>query len=820
MAFGSSSDKLEVVILATDEASGVLHGLAGQFGGLGNVVSGAFSVALGVGGAAVGALGAEIASAVKSASDSADVFAQTEAVIKSTGGAAGVTADEAAKLASSLQNTTRFSDETTLSAENMILTFTNIGKNIFPETTKTVLDMSQAIGEDTKSAAIQLGKALQDPIDGVTALRRVGVNFDQQQQDLIKTLVNSGKVEEAQKLILAELQKEFGGSAEAAGKTFAGQLEILKNQFDDVQEKIGGAFIPVIQHLITVMMPVIEKVLPVFVDLLTNQIAPAVNKVVDFIADLINWLGQEDPIRAFGDALAETFDGTPLGDFGHFLFDVVAPAFDQVKQTVTKVVGAINWFIRRIQAGQNPLYALRDTIREFLGVDITPFVEGFQTAFQNVKSYYDTNLKPIVDELTQKAVEGFTIAINFVQSGGLETTGKNIAQSFQPVVDWFKTNWPIIEATALTVWTVVQDVVKSTVDVIVGTAWPKLKDAFDQLGVAFGKLGISWSDVGAALMNGIKIVAEVIGAILIALVAIVVGIINGIASAIQFIVPVIEDVIKNGTAAFTGMVQFFVGIYTFFDKLFRGDFPGALYALQFAFQGAVTWITNTVLGMANIIKLVFGGIIAYISGWVQGVAQFFQDLYNRLVGHSIIPDMMNAIVAIIRIGMALITSIFASGWGVVTSQVNKLGQTIQTAISSALTFARNTLSQFQQFGSDIIAGILAGIAANARSLVDYITDVVNDTIQSVLDTLQISSPSKVFAGIGSNMMKGMQQGIAGAGMLPTNAVLDVTHNLVGKTTSAAAGGYNQSNYGPVTYQFNGLADPQSFLKEMKQLAGA
>lgn len=208
----------------------------------------AMAVGIGVAGAAVTAFGV---SAVKSFQDSEAVGAQLNAVLKSTGGVAGVTAEQASALATSLQSVTRFSDETIQTGENMLLTFTNIGKDIFPNATETMLDMSQALGQDVKASAIQLGKALNDPINGITALRRVGVNFTDKQQEMIEKLVKSGKTMEAQKIILAELKTEFGGSARAAGDTFAGKMDILKNSFDDVKESIGKTIVGAITPLAT-----------------------------------------------------------------------------------------------------------------------------------------------------------------------------------------------------------------------------------------------------------------------------------------------------------------------------------------------------------------------------------------------------------------------------------------------------------------------------------------------------------------------------------------------------------------------------------------
>lgn len=201
-----------------------------------------------------------LGTALKQASDQQTVLAQLEATLKSTGGAAGMTADELTNLGDSLSKVTRFSDDAIGSAENLLLTFTSIGRDIFPEATKTVLDMSTALGQDLKSSAIQLGKALNDPITGITALRRVGVQFTDAQEAQIKVLVESNDLLGAQTLILKELQKEFGGSAEAAGKTFAGQMDILTHKFEDFQEKIGFILMPVLERLIGVLGRVLDRV--------------------------------------------------------------------------------------------------------------------------------------------------------------------------------------------------------------------------------------------------------------------------------------------------------------------------------------------------------------------------------------------------------------------------------------------------------------------------------------------------------------------------------------------------------------------------------
>ena len=177
--------------------------------------------------------------------------AQLNAVLKSTGNAAGLTANEILKLSKELQRETAFGDEAVTSAQSLLLTFTNIKKDIFPQATRTILDMSVALGQDLSSSAVQLGKALQDPILGVTALRRVGVNFNTSQTEMIKKMVETGRAAEAQAYILKELSTEFGGSAQAELQSYTGKVKQMQNTWGDFKEVVGNALIPSFEAILT-----------------------------------------------------------------------------------------------------------------------------------------------------------------------------------------------------------------------------------------------------------------------------------------------------------------------------------------------------------------------------------------------------------------------------------------------------------------------------------------------------------------------------------------------------------------------------------------
>lgn len=214
--------------------------------------------------AAATAVVAGVAFAVKgayeAAAESAKISRETERVIRTTGASSFTTAEKIGELSSSISELTGADDELIQSGANLLLTFTNIqnrvGENndIFDQATGLALDMSTVLGTDMSSASIQLGKALNDPVKGITALSRAGVSFTAEQKEQIKTLTKSGDILGAQKIILAELSKEFGGAAEAA----ATPVDKLRTKLGNLQEQVGAQLIPVFDTVAGIIGTVAE----------------------------------------------------------------------------------------------------------------------------------------------------------------------------------------------------------------------------------------------------------------------------------------------------------------------------------------------------------------------------------------------------------------------------------------------------------------------------------------------------------------------------------------------------------------------------------
>jgi hypothetical protein len=159
-------------------------------------------------------------------------------VLASTGEAAGFSSQELQKMASGLQSVTLFGDEATIQAQAVLATFTQIKGDVFVDAIKRAQDLSTVLGQDLQSSIVQIGKSLNDPINGITALSRVGVSFSDEQKALITGFVEVNDIAGAQKVILAELAKEFGGAAAAQAQNLHGRLTQLKNAFGDLLE--GG----------------------------------------------------------------------------------------------------------------------------------------------------------------------------------------------------------------------------------------------------------------------------------------------------------------------------------------------------------------------------------------------------------------------------------------------------------------------------------------------------------------------------------------------------------------------------------------------------
>lgn len=172
-----------------------------------------------------------------------EVIGKLNATLKSTGYSAGMTSKELVDLANNLEevNNFKFDDKDIIEAEGLLLTFKKINKEVFPETMQLALDLSVRFEQDLTSSIKMLGKAMEDPVRGLTAMRKAGIQFTEAQEDQIKAYVKANDLMSAQKLILDELSTQVSGSAAASVDEYTLRVNKLGEAWENVMLTTGKA---------------------------------------------------------------------------------------------------------------------------------------------------------------------------------------------------------------------------------------------------------------------------------------------------------------------------------------------------------------------------------------------------------------------------------------------------------------------------------------------------------------------------------------------------------------------------------------------------
>jgi len=296
-------------------------GLEATMGGV-EAILGSLGIAMGV------FAGAEfLKGSVEAFNESEQASAQLTASLLSTANAANLNREALDAQAAALMKITLFDDDAVTSSQALLATFTNVKDSIYMEAIPAITDLAAKMGGDLQGATIQVGKALNDPITGIAALHRVGVSFSEAQKKVIESLVNTGHAAEAQKLILQELNTEFGGSAAAAALAGTGSFTILQHQFQNVREEIGGMVVA----LGTSLLPVFEG------------IVTGVGNIVSGIKSMAHWVKENtDVFKGLGAALVVVGAGVVALNAGLIIEEGLWAAGYIAVQSMTGAVWLLN----------------------------------------------------------------------------------------------------------------------------------------------------------------------------------------------------------------------------------------------------------------------------------------------------------------------------------------------------------------------------------------------------------------------------------------------------------------------------------------------
>jgi len=310
---------------------------------------------------AVGALASKTAALEAEFAASETAVAILNATLKATGANSWTTAKAVQEMANKFQALTGYADDTILSMQNVLLGFKNIKGDNFEAASLQIINMAKVMRMDLSSAAQAVGKALDDPIAGIDSLTRQGFRWTQQEKELLKELVQTGKTAEAQKIIIDALATTFGGAAEAANNTASAIKDKLNVAQGELKEEMGRflteALKPLRQELIEATNRITEwfKALnengnaPQILEGIAIGLAAVTGGLIAFFAvakghAIITALAQA--LKAVGAALT----ANPMGLIAAAITMVLIPAIIYLVKNWDEVVTVFNETIAKLKA--------------------------------------------------------------------------------------------------------------------------------------------------------------------------------------------------------------------------------------------------------------------------------------------------------------------------------------------------------------------------------------------------------------------------------------------------------------------------------------
>ena len=235
-----------------------------------------------------GALAAVTALLYKSAQAAGE--AEVEALklagaLRATGSAAGLAVKDIKALADEMARDTFFDDESIMAASSEMLVYKNIQGETFKEGIRLAGDMAALYGGSVRDNVRSIGKALDDPAQGLMMLERSFGKMDERMKDHIKTLVESNRLGEAQAAVLEFLQGKVGGMARALNTGLNAETKNLKTEWDDMLEELGEteAYASTARGAIDLMRQIVKQ--------LREEIAGIKTPLREFSDDITKWMG-------------------------------------------------------------------------------------------------------------------------------------------------------------------------------------------------------------------------------------------------------------------------------------------------------------------------------------------------------------------------------------------------------------------------------------------------------------------------------------------------------------------------------------------------
>ncbi len=406
---------------------------------------------LGPVGIALAALSVISIKSLKSYAQAQEQQIRLEKFIRATGGAAGFTAKQLDKMSNSMAGDTVFNDTEIKKAMGVMLTFKKVTGDTFTRAMKSAQDMSAALGTDLQGSVVQLGKALEDPIAGISAMARSGISFSKAQKETIKSLVESNNLLEAQLMILKAVEGQVKGLANRDVRSLSQQWAFVKEEVGNVFKNIGRSINETI----------------------------ALNRSLNAIAETLKFINQLSD-KDFMRGMLKNIVG----------LDSIANKLMQINDILKGF--AYKWPTTLLAGFVGTLEAVKDTFTK------KGFIESFKMSLRTIKAIWVDEVSAISDTLPdKKPFDDITDSINEMNKALSRVGVDKLQDAFQKFV---KTASKIekIEVAPKVAPTVDEQVIQDAqgVKTIKKTIFESLRDTRD----FYANI---WNGIGDGLLAGI-----------------------------------------------------------------------------------------------------------------------------------------------------------------------------------------------------------------------------------------------------------------------------------------------------------------------------
>lgn len=669
------------------------------------------------------------------------IAAQTGAVIKSTGGIANVTTDQINALSTALSNQTGIDDDLIAKGANLLLTFTNVrneagkGNDVFNQATSILADMGTALGTDVAGSAIVVGKALNDPIKGITALTRVGVTFSDTQKEQIKNFIAAGDSASAQKVILAELTKEFGGSAAAQ----ASGLDRLKVAWGNLQESVGQSLNPAIEGLVPQLQGVIGGLLPVLTALggtlgstfaaampvisaLSPVLATVANRTGQLVASVFGALGPV--ITALAPPLTNIIGliGSGLGQVLH----AMAPALSSLAKALAPILTLVSTGLGELLVTLMPGIVKFGKVLAGVFDKVGPILLDVG---KNVLAQIQPQLPALTKAMVDMAVAFGDIAVALIPLIiPLSKLSTLILTKFQVPVLIKLAQAVALIARAIAAWAKFTEPLRTAILGLVSAGLDKIIGFVDRLFAAFSQA--NFADAVARFTAGLHMIGDAVMGALAAVGA-------GVEAIVRFF-QLLPGRIVSAIAALPGLLV--TGITTALSFMLNAVISGITTAIAqfiafpFRVLDAVLTLGPKLIGF---IVTMFPQVVAAELRGLALMVGFFTSLPGRVIGAVV--SLTPRLVGFVAGALSAAAGAAGRGVGAIVSEIGKMPGRI-------LGLAGSILSAGKTIGGKVLDGIKAGITGAAGVVGDIagaLRDKLTAMFRSLVQKINDAIPDKI-----------------------------------------------------------------------------